>query len=289
VGIRVLTEEGYIPYESYVGFSEEFWESENWLSVKSDKCACIRVITGNQEAQDAPIMTQGGSFFCNNTIKYISELSKEQRARFRGVCVQSVKFIESTAPLIGEAINRYDMEEELQRSYDIQAILNNLLDGISEIVYVADPKTYEILYVNKPTRNLFQKDLVGGACYREFQGGESPCGFCTNEIILKEKGKPYQWEYHNPLLNKDFVIVDKIIKWPDGRDVRFEFAVDITGRKMTEKAMRSRLEFEGTVKRISSRFVGVYNLDDAINASLAIRADVSKSMDELFKEADNAM
>ncbi|MEW6574514.1 MAG: PAS domain S-box protein, partial [Bacillota bacterium] len=311
VGIRFLTEEGYIPYESYVGFSEEFWESENWLSVKSDKCACIRVIAGNQEPQDAPVMTQGGSFFSNNAIKYFSELSEEQRARFRGVCVQSgyasiaivpimhkgktigaiyladehkgkvpvqvVEFIESITPLIGEAINTCDLKEELQVSCDIQLVLDNLLDGISEIVYVADPKTYEILYVNQTTRNLFQKDPVGGTCYREFQGRESPCEFCTNEIILKEKGKPYQWEYHNPLLNKDFMLVDKVIKWTDGRDVRFEFAVDITGLKTAEKAVRSRLEFEKTVKRISSRFVGVYDLDDAINASLADMGKLSRA------------
>ncbi|MFZ5642922.1 MAG: HD domain-containing phosphohydrolase [Bacillota bacterium] len=168
-------------------------------------------------------------------------------------------------------------KEDLQRSYDIQEILSDLLDDISAIVYVVNPKTYEILYVNNTIQNLFQKDLVGGICYREFQGGESPCGFCTNEIILKEKGKSYQWEYHNPLLNKDFVIVDKIIKWPDGRDVRFEFAVDITGRRMAEKAMRRRLEFEETVKDISSRFVGIYDLDDAINASLADIGKLSSS------------
>jgi hypothetical protein len=44
IGIRLLNEGGYIPYESYVGFSKEFWESENWLSIKNTQCACIRVV-----------------------------------------------------------------------------------------------------------------------------------------------------------------------------------------------------------------------------------------------------
>lgn len=31
IGIRVLEEDGSIPYHSYVGFSHDFWESENHL------------------------------------------------------------------------------------------------------------------------------------------------------------------------------------------------------------------------------------------------------------------
>jgi hypothetical protein len=34
VGVRVLNEDGTIPYEAYTGFSDDFWKSENWLSIK---------------------------------------------------------------------------------------------------------------------------------------------------------------------------------------------------------------------------------------------------------------
>jgi HD-GYP domain-containing protein (c-di-GMP phosphodiesterase class II)/HAMP domain-containing protein len=120
--------------------------------------------------------------------------------------------------------------------------LLSIFDSINEIIYVSDPNTHEILYVNKALQDAFQKSLVGGACYKEFQDLDSPCEFCTNEIILKEKGKPYQWEYHNPILNRDYMIVDRIIKWPDGRDVRFEFAVDITERKRAEEELQHTTE-----------------------------------------------
>ncbi|MCP4715766.1 MAG: response regulator, partial [Deltaproteobacteria bacterium] len=39
-----------------------------------------------------------------------------------------------------------------------------------------------------------------------------------------------------------YAIVDRIIKWPDGRDVRFELATDITERKRAEKALRESEE-----------------------------------------------
>ncbi len=119
--------------------------------------------------------------------------------------------------------------------------LLSIFDSLDEIVYVADPKTYEILYVNKKLKDAFKKNPVGGICYREFQGFDAPCPFCTNAIILKQKYEPYRWEYHNAVLDRDYAIIDRIIQWPDGRDVRFEFALDITERKRAEKE-RERLQ-----------------------------------------------
>jgi len=150
VGIRILNEKDYIPYESYVGFNREFWESENLLSVKYDQCVCIRVITGNADPQDLPVMTPAGSFRCENTLEFVGSLSEEEKARFRGVCMENgfksvaivpvryrdrilgaihfadecegkvtvgrIEFIESMAPLVGEAINRFNLEEELKDS-----------------------------------------------------------------------------------------------------------------------------------------------------------------------------
>jgi len=119
-----------------------------------------------------------------------------------------------------------------------RAQLLSIFDSIDEIVYVTDPDTYEILYVNQALKDAFQKELIGGVCYREFQGLDFPCEFCTNEIILKQKPSPHRWEYHNPTLDKDFAIVDRIIKWPDGRDVRFEFAIDVTDLKRAEEGKK---------------------------------------------------
>jgi PAS domain S-box-containing protein len=152
IGIRVVNDQGYIPYESYVGFSREFWQLENMISVRKDACACIRVVTGKFEPPDMSAITPNGSFYLNNSINFLNNLSKEDVKRFRGNCIRSgflsiaivpvryreetlgaihladkkegmlplkvVQFIESMAPLVGEAVHRFNTEEELRRTRD---------------------------------------------------------------------------------------------------------------------------------------------------------------------------
>ena len=146
LGIRALTREGDIPYESYVGFTKDFWQCENFLSIHRDQCVCVRVITEGPEPQDMPYFTAKGSFHCDDTMALLAGLSDEAKGRFRGACIaagyasvtvipisyrgkilgaihladrekgkvprKTVDFIESVQPLIGEAMQRLHLEEE---------------------------------------------------------------------------------------------------------------------------------------------------------------------------------
>jgi len=166
VGIRLLNSEGYIPYASYVGFSEEFLKLENMLSIKKDICACIRVITGSAEPPDAAVMTSKGSFRLDNSNEFLNNLTEKEKSLFRGNCVysgfvsiavvpvryreeiigaihltdenvnkvplQNIEFIENISPLIGEAVHRFDTETELRESEERYRQLVELSpDGIS--------------------------------------------------------------------------------------------------------------------------------------------------------------
>jgi len=127
--------------------------------------------------------------------------------------------------------------------------LLSIFDSINEVVYVADPATYEIVYVNRALKDILGKDPTGEICYRVFQGRDKPCDFCTNDIIAKRQGAAYQWEHHNPIFNRDYMVFDRMIKWPDGRDVRFELAIDVTERKQLENQLRraQRMDSVGTL------------------------------------------
>ncbi|MDW8001113.1 MAG: PAS domain S-box protein [Deltaproteobacteria bacterium] len=119
----------------------------------------------------------------------------------------------------------------------------SIFESIDEVIYVSDMDTYEVLYANDFLKRMLGKDPVGGKCYKEFQGFDEPCSFCTNEIIIELKGQPYRWEYYNPILNRYYYITDRTIKWINGKDVRFELAIDITDKKNAETALRISEEF----------------------------------------------
>ena len=85
VGIRLLDEQGNIPYQAYTGFSQEFYSTESPLSIKSDECMCIYVIRGTTDPTQ-PFFTQGGSFYMNGTTKFLSTVSEEANGRTRNVC-----------------------------------------------------------------------------------------------------------------------------------------------------------------------------------------------------------
>ncbi len=154
---------------------------------------------------------------------------------------------------------RKKKEEELRAREDVLKFerdqLLSLFDSINQVIYVTDPISYEVLFVNRYLRELLGRDPVGGFCYKEFQGLDHPCEFCTNDIILKLKGEPYRWEYHNPFLNRDYEITDRIIKWPDGREVRFEIAIDITERKHYEGMLRNSEERFRNIAEAASEYI----------------------------------
>jgi PAS domain S-box-containing protein len=161
VGIRLLHEDGSIPYESYINFSSEFWESENWLSVHRDQCACVRVITGMSIKPDSQAMTQKKSFRCDNLLHFNDELSEKDQVKFRNGCRKAgfrsvaviplvyknriigaihladeleskvplgvVEFIEYLTPLIGEGLNKFNLSDKIKENYDIQKMINAIM------------------------------------------------------------------------------------------------------------------------------------------------------------------
>jgi len=130
-------------------------------------------------------------------------------------------------------------ENRLKNSHKV---LINVLDGIDAIVYVADLQSYEILYVNKHTRNI-HGDIRGKICWEALHGRSSgPCDFCTNEKLLTPEGEPgdvHHWEFNNKKNGRWYDIRDRAIEWIDGRVVRLEIATDITELKEAEEMLRS--------------------------------------------------
>ncbi|MGZ7160095.1 MAG: PAS domain S-box protein, partial [Methanobacterium sp.] len=112
-----------------------------------------------------------------------------------------------------------------------------VMDSLDALVYVADMENYEILFVNKYTRELWG-DIEGKKCWETIQTGQTgPCPFCTNKWLLDEKSDPtgvYVWEFQNTITKRWYECRDSAIRWIDGQLARMEVATDITERKELE-------------------------------------------------------
>ena len=85
VGIRMLNDEGGIPYEAHKGFSRSFLELESPLSIKVDQCMCLTVIKEETDPK-LPFYTEGGSFYMNGTTRFLAAASEAEKGRTRNVC-----------------------------------------------------------------------------------------------------------------------------------------------------------------------------------------------------------
>jgi PAS domain S-box-containing protein len=168
----------------------------------------------------------------------------------------------------------------------------SMFDGIDEVVYVADPTTHEILYMNEPAKRQWG-DAVGQKCHSVLRGRDAPCSFCNNDKIFGERvGQSDIWEFQNEVNRRWYRCIDKAIRWPDGRMVRFELALDITEGKQAEREL---LDYQTRLKRLSSELmlaeeserrriaVGVH---DQIGQRMALLKMGTESLKESVSEPD---
>jgi two-component system phosphate regulon sensor histidine kinase PhoR len=135
---------------------------------------------------------------------------------------------------------RLSQKEEALRFEHNQFL--SILDTTDAFISIVDPKSYEIIYANSALTDLWGADMLGKKCYEILQGLEQPCDFCTNQYIFGENaGKTYVWEHQDRRSQRWFRCIDRAIKWPDGRLVRYEMAVDISTSKKLEKERKDML------------------------------------------------
>ncbi len=116
-----------------------------------------------------------------------------------------------------------------------------LFNSIDEIVYITDPFTHELLFVNKhlikvlsyyTKKELTCKDLLGTKCYKTLQGLPTPCKFCSTPILFNngDSTNSHVLEYKNELMNRWFRCISKSIMWKQ-KPAKLEYTIDITNDK----------------------------------------------------------
>ena len=191
-------------------------------------------------------------------------------------------------PVTMENLNQFiiyeDITERRQAERKLQAsheMFLTVLNSIEATIYVADMKTYEILFMNKHMVESFKGDFTGKVCWDVYRGESAPCKHCTNQILLDNDGRPtgvHVWQGENPVTGKWYVNYDRAIEWVDGRLVRIQIATDITELKR----LGSQLQQSQRIEAIGNLAGGIAHDFNNILSSIIGYSELA--LDDVEKE-----
>jgi diguanylate cyclase (GGDEF)-like protein len=123
---------------------------------------------------------------------------------------------------------------------DENKLFEALLDVIPFAAYAVDVDTYEVVYANKKmTENMYapKEDF----CWKKVFGQEEACSWCTI-AKLKHREKTYKNDklitsFFDEATDSWLQTYDELVRWPDGRTVKYSIAVDITEQKEIQADM----------------------------------------------------
>ena len=158
------------------------------------------------------------------------------------------------------------IEEKNALSY-----LNNVLDGLDTMIFVTDPDTSEILFINDNMKRHYgiEGDVVGLICYEIFRRGQNErCVFCPCFQLDKEPDELIVWEERS--LSKDRVYrnIDRYIEWPNGRKAHLQQSIEITDLRAMTDTLDKRLEQQSLMTYISQSFLSTEDMDVLITEAL---------------------
>jgi PAS domain S-box-containing protein len=287
VGVRLVNEDNHIPFESCEGYNDKFLEEENTLSLMLDQCVCMRIVEGSPAASDLLSMTPNGSFFSSNSTKFLEGLNDKERSQYRGVCMkygfnslavvpirhrespigaihladereglmhlQIVEFLEHLANIIGEALLRFNIEDDLRRNFDTLQRTSELLErffSTTHMLVAYMDRDFNFIRVNRAyaEADYSAPDLYVGRNHFDLYPNKE------NEEIFRrvvETGEPFL------AFEKPFIFTDRPelelsywdwnvlpVKEADGRVIGIIFTlVNVTPRKRAEDELRQSLAY----------------------------------------------
>ncbi|MBC8531351.1 EAL domain-containing protein [Christensenellaceae bacterium NSJ-53] len=131
--------------------------------------------------------------------------------------------------------NKNSHDNLLQQNWAINAIM----DSMRVNIYVTDPKTDQILFMNRTMKDAFGLDNPEGEiCWKVLQKGMTGrCHFCpVRKMLNNPDGGVQIWEEHNSVTGRIYENHDDLIQWFDGSLVHYQQSVDVTDSKLLSRA-----------------------------------------------------
>ncbi len=174
---------------------------------------------------------------------------------------------------INSMLDRLDSShKEAERSQISISVLENILNGIDAFLYVTDPDTDEILFINDKMREHFDPDIVpGNICWKVLQDGiEERCSFCPVGRLQECPDEPVVWEEHNTRTHHFFRNVDTLIDWAGGKKVHLQHSTDISDMKLAQQAAERQLAQQELMTKMSQNFIFTTDVNSFMHDALEL-------------------
>lgn len=173
-------------------------------------------------------------------------------------------------------------------------ILNAAMDQAKICLYISDPQTDKILYMNRYMKELFRLDAPEGAiCWQVLQAGKTGrCESCPVDYLLKHSDirSQYRWEGRNTLTGRIFENCNSLIPWTNGSLVHLQQSVDVTeSRRLSEEARID--ELTGLYNRRAGQLALMASLESARTGDMPLivclfDANFLKQINDTFGHAE---
>ena len=130
---------------------------------------------------------------------------------------------------ISELLSTFLLKQRAQERV-VKALedMRGLLDSQDSWIYVIDPGTYHMMYINRKTLELASNSRTGMRCYEAFFNRNKPCEICPARRL--KEGGCHKLEVYNPILKVWSMANASWITW-EGRDAIMLCCHDITRYK----------------------------------------------------------
>ncbi len=287
VGIRILDEDHYIPYMSFDGFSQSFYQAENRLSIESDKCMCINVMRGDVDPK-ATFYTQGGSFYMNSATRFLATVSEEEKGETRDECFRAgyesmamapIRFLDRILGLIQVAdtkedmvpLNLVEMLEEMgmqlgtaiMRCRTAEALRQSeehyrqMFQGNRAIQLLVDPETEDIVDANPAASEFYGYDIKELKQLKISDINTSSPDCLSEEMAMARSGQRHCYVFRHKLASTEIrdVEVHSSPVEEKGRTLLYSIIHDVTDRKRAERDLKNAFERFYTI--LSNQYAGL--------------------------------
>ncbi|MDL2313896.1 response regulator [Desulfovibrio sp. OttesenSCG-928-C14] len=174
-----------------------------------------------------------------------------------------------------EAINT--MLGKVRRSETQLNVLQGILNGIAANIYVTDPETGALLFMNDRMLEEygFAKQMITDKpCWEVLQRDRtSACDFCPIPKLLSVPGSMVEWEMNSPVTGRIYRNTGTLIRWVNGKQVHLVHATDITDITHATALLEERLEQQDLMSTISQSFIAPDDMVTLVSRALHLTGE----------------